>query len=72
MRTPSENTTRFLRDLAIFFVGIFGAIWEIFFLAHPDPVALSAISLFLFGPAALQGISTFTRPEARKDDTPGH
>jgi hypothetical protein len=29
-------------------------VYQLFVLPHPDSVALGAISLFLFGPAALQ------------------
>lgn len=54
MRVPSEQTFKFLRDAVIFLIGAAGAVYNLFILPHPDTVALGLISLFLFGPAALQ------------------
>jgi hypothetical protein len=54
MPTPSDRTVRFYRDLVIFCIGVAGAIYNLFILPHPDSVAIGVISLFLFGPAALQ------------------
>ncbi len=52
--TPSEQTVRFYRDLVVFAIGVAGAIYNLFLLPHPDSVAIGVITLFLFGPAALQ------------------
>ena len=54
MHQPSDRVVRFGRDLVIFMIGVVGAVFQLFILPHPDQIALGAISLFLFGPAALQ------------------
>lgn len=54
MQQPSDRAVRFFRDITIFLIGVAGAIYNLFILPHPDSVAIGVISLFLFGPAALQ------------------